>query len=127
MLCPEKLGSSVQIDESKMREANSPWEGNAFTAAMKLRFHQGNLPILFLFHMFNPAELVTSFRGHVLLTSSTSGYLSHIPAGYHSTEYIQLPPLVTSRKVSSWFLSRALTCGQRPAEGNAGQDRDCQT
>ena len=49
-----------------MREANSPWEGNAFTAAMKLRFHQGNLPILFLFLMFNMAEVVTSLRGHIL-------------------------------------------------------------
>ena len=66
MLCPEKLGSSVQIDESKMREASSPWEVKAFTAALKLRFHQGNLPILFLFHMFNPAEVVTSLRGHIL-------------------------------------------------------------
>lgn len=90
-----------------MREANSPWEGNTFTAAMKLRFQQGNLPILFLSHMFNPAEVVTSLSGHVLFTSSTSGYLSHILVTILPNTF-SCHPLVTSRKSSSRFQSQAL-------------------
>ena len=103
----------------------APGRENTFTSAMKLRFQQGNLPILFLFHMFNPAEVVTSLSGHVLFTSSTSGYLSHILVTILPNTF-SCHPLVTSRKISSRFQSQALIYGQRPAEENACQDRGCQ-